>query len=296
MPQINLMIKYSILGFISLFVLLISNPLIAQSDSLKKSAYRARYFELKGSVSQLNVRDHLVSPLTQSGLQIGGFIGYKTMDFKRIIEVEAGGFTGNLTNDLNLNNTVHTSIQALGNFTYLHRILKTKSEKWRLFIGGEVSMWYAQRTNSNLFNASLVYDYHTDLLLSGYIERGFEIKPLKYKLFKKQHSVIGGEYLFQFKAATSVASNSIRTPYTIISYPDRNLTENENGFNGFNTRALVITETALWHYLPNGNALKLGYDWYLSWLNRDAGKLEVAQHIFSFSFIFRINSKQDEGR
>ena len=283
---------------LSLLILfsLLSMQLNAQSDTVKKSAFRARYITIDAGLKALKVRDQVVTPLTQSGTQLYSCIGYSSLDYKRIIGFNGGGAFGYLDNPNNLDATLITSYQGFGSFFYQRRVLKELSTKWRFYAGGELQLLYQQRDNNTLFNASQVYDFNSDLLISGYTEHDFTLKPLRFRLFKKNHQFGGGNYMFDFKLATSIANYDYRTPYSIISYPGRNYTENENGYNTINQRLLIMTKTELWHFLPNDNAIKLGYEWYYSSLDRGSGQLETAQHIFSFSFIFRLNKKYNEGR
>lgn len=216
------------------------------------------------------VKDVSLSPVSYSGSLGRINIGYYFQNEKWISMLDIAGLAGYQYPDVDSENNYRQTLSILGRATYhLSRKVHSTKNDWEFFVGLMSYNLWDYREHNSYGNSSTNY--------TGLFSFGAAFTAQKTFEFLKKN------WAFSYQLGLPVGTYFMRPGY-IKPFLNQEIANKDFAFWGdyytIDSRADLI-----W-LLPNGNQLRLSYNWDYSQLDQ-LNKVQIATHQLTISTVFK---------
>lgn len=280
-----------------LFLLVVVLSFSATAQELSKKQIRKQrpgFLQTGIGLNKFSVRDFATSPLTYKGVLFNFSLAHLAVDSAREVKygmrLNIGGTKYTRTDGVDVK--TNATIFLLGvNYYRLYGINSISNDKWNFKVGGMADANLAVRLNGDLMNAGYGYEMMNTLFLSGKVTRTFVRKePVTYKLGFIKRTLKPRVIHLSYQLNLPVMHNALRNGYAYIGNESINepILFNEYEYQPF-TGVRFNSELAYTNVMHNGNRWRISYIWDAYTADDAFNRLEVANHLFEFSLLFRLN-------
>lgn len=288
--------------YTSLFLLLFPLFTAAQNEPVlskkERRKQRPQYLQMGLGLNRGSMRDFATSPITYRGTLVNVSFGGMKLDEEREVRFytrfNTGNYKYNRAEGYDIRTIANQKMTSF-NYTRLYKINRFSDKKWNVKLGGALDVIADIRENNSLRNAGYGVEVFNTLFLSGKVTRSFIRKEatttkIWFIKIKQRPRVI----LLSYQLNVPVINATIRNGYSYIyDIPPGGLFNFTKGyqfkvFSGMR----FSSELAYTNMMHNGNAWRLSYIWDAFRTTGQYNRLEIANHIVEFSFLFHLNKNR----